>query len=77
MNVRYDNNFEVDSINNYIHCNNDVLNVDITAEELFKAVKGLKNKKSLLFSKYFSNLLNKILVNNLLRQLEIAIHVPL
>ena len=27
----------------------------------------------LLFSKYFSNLLNKILVNNLLRQLEIAI----
>ena len=27
----------------------------------------------LLFSKYFSNLLNKILVNNLLMQLEIAI----
>jgi hypothetical protein len=24
-NVRYDNNFEVDSMNNYIHCNNDVL----------------------------------------------------
>ena len=46
MNVRYDNNFEVDSINNYIHCNNDVLNVDITAEKLFKAAKGLKNKKS-------------------------------
>jgi hypothetical protein len=33
-------------MNNYIHCNNDVLNVDITVEELFKAVKGLKNKKS-------------------------------
>ena len=46
MNVRYDNNFEVDLMNNYIHCNNDVLNVDITAEELFKAVKGLKNKKN-------------------------------
>jgi hypothetical protein len=46
MNVRYDNNFEVDSMNNYIQCNNDVLNVDITAEELFKAAKGLKNKKS-------------------------------
>ena len=45
--LRYDNNFEVDSMNNYIHCNNDVLNVDITAEELFKAVKGLKNKKKL------------------------------
>jgi hypothetical protein len=33
-------------MNNYIHCNNDVLNVDITAEELFKAAKGLKNKKN-------------------------------
>ena len=49
MNVRYDNNFEMDSTNKYIHCNNDVLNVDITAEELFKAVKGLKNKKSMWF----------------------------
>ena len=49
MNVRYDNNFEVDSMNNYIHCNNDVLNVDITAEELFKAAKGLKNKKIMWF----------------------------
>lgn len=46
MNVRYDNNFEVDSMNNYINCNNDVLNADIIAEELFNAVKGLKNKKS-------------------------------
>jgi hypothetical protein len=46
MNVRYDNNFEVDSMNYYIHCNNDGLNVDITAEELFKVVKGLKNKQS-------------------------------
>ena len=49
MNVRYDNNFEVDSMNNYIHCNNDVLNVDITVEELFKAVRGLKNKKIMWF----------------------------
>lgn len=49
MNVRYDNNFEVDSMNNYIHCNNDVLNVDMTAEELFKAAKGLKNKKIMWF----------------------------
>jgi hypothetical protein len=49
MNVRYDNNFEVDSMNNYIHCNNDVLNVDITADELFKAAKGLKNKKIMWF----------------------------
>lgn len=46
MNVRYDNNFEVDSMNNYINCNNDVLNADIIAEELFNAVKDLKNKKS-------------------------------
>ena len=43
------NNFDVDSMNNYIHCNNDVLNVDITAEELFKAAKGLKNKKIMWF----------------------------
>jgi hypothetical protein len=32
-------------MNYYIHCNNDGLNVDITAEELFKVVRGLKNKK--------------------------------
>ena len=29
----------------FVHCNNEILNADITAEKLLKAVKSLKNKK--------------------------------
>ena len=46
MNVSYKNNFVVDGECKFVHCNNEILNADITAEELLKAVKSLKNKKS-------------------------------
>ena len=45
MNVNYKNNFVVDGECKFVHCNNEILNADITAEELLKAVKSLKNKK--------------------------------
>jgi hypothetical protein len=44
--VNYKNNFVVDGECKFVHCNNEILNADITAEELLKAVKSLKNKKS-------------------------------
>jgi hypothetical protein len=46
MNVNYKNNFVVDGECKFVDCNNEILNADITAEELLKAVKSLKNKKS-------------------------------
>lgn len=46
MNVNYKNNFVVDGECKFVHCNNEILNADITAEVLLKAVKSLKNKKS-------------------------------
>ena len=45
MNVNYKNNFVVDGECKFVHCNNEILNADITAEKLLKAVKSLKNKK--------------------------------
>jgi hypothetical protein len=46
MNVNYKNNFVIDGECKFVHCNNEILNADMTAEELLKAVKSLKNKKS-------------------------------
>jgi hypothetical protein len=45
MNVNYKNNFVVDGECKFVHCNNEILNADITAEVLLKAVKSLKNKR--------------------------------
>ena len=46
MNLKYDNNFNVTNICKYVDSNSDELNADITAEEVIKAVKSLKIKKS-------------------------------
>jgi hypothetical protein len=46
MNKNYTSNYSVDDFCKYLHCNNDQLNSDITAEEMMKAVKHLKNKKA-------------------------------
>ena len=46
MNIEYNNNFvELDECK-YLHCNNDLLNSDISAEEVIHAVKCLKGKKA-------------------------------
>ena len=46
MNIEYNNNFvELDEYK-YLHCNNDLLNSDISAEEVIHAVKWLKGKKA-------------------------------
>ena len=46
MNKNYTSNYSVNDFCKYLHCNNDQLNSDITAEEMMKAVKHLKNKKA-------------------------------
>ena len=46
MNKNYTSNYSVNAFCKYLHCNNDQLNSDITAEEMMKAVKHLKNKKA-------------------------------
>jgi hypothetical protein len=46
MNKNYTSNYSVNDVFKYLHCNNDQLNSDITAEEMMKAVKHLKNKKA-------------------------------
>jgi hypothetical protein len=45
MNTNYTSNYSACDFCKYLHCNNDQLNSDITAEEMMKAVKYLKNKK--------------------------------
>ena len=46
MNKKYDNNFSDCEECKYLHCNNELLNVDITAEDVQKAVKSLKLNKA-------------------------------
>ena len=46
MNKSYTNSFNEDEECKFSHCNNDLLNVDITVEEVKKAVKSLKNNKA-------------------------------
>jgi hypothetical protein len=46
MNKNYTSNYSVNDVFKYLHCNNDQLNSDITAEEMMKAVKYLENKKA-------------------------------
>ena len=41
MNKTYASNYSVNDSCKYLHCNNDQLNSDITAEEMMKAVKYL------------------------------------
>lgn len=46
MNKNYASNYSVNDSCKYLHCNNDQLNSDITAEEMMNAVKHLENKKA-------------------------------
>ena len=46
MNKQYSNNFSASSVSNNFLYNNDELNYDISAEEMVKALKSLKNNKA-------------------------------
>jgi glucuronate isomerase len=43
MNKKYTSNYSVNDFCKYLHCNNDQLNSDITAEEMMKAVSKQTN----------------------------------